>query len=290
MRVRLAGLGGRREPVVGVRLPALAATMVMTAGALAGCSTGGDGGSPSADSSPTPPPAPRAGQCYDAGEEAFERHIDRSKPVDCSAEHTLETARVIVTHEPITPDTVSRHAAACRTAFADYVGGSPEVSRLAVHVVVADDKTQAAGGHWLRCDVVAKLDTKGKTPERRTDSVKGALASGVPTELWACLNAPPDPDTNQRYVPCTEPHVAELLPEAITVGTAGEPYPGPKALDRRAERACNRLITAAGYPDHIGTNWAYPAKENWAAGDRDGACWVTATLPPIDTETNEKTP
>lgn len=250
--------------------------------AVAGCGND-DAAEPPTESPATPPPAPATGECYDAGKDAFSRHLDGSEPVDCSQPHTLETAKVIVTDEPITPDNVSEHAGACRQAFTEYVGGPPASSRLQVHFIVADEQTQAAGSHWLRCDIMAAVDTGGSKPESRTGSDKGALSDGTPHELRACLNAPPNPETKQRYVPCDEPHVAELVPEGVTLGTAGESYPGPEALETRAEQACTELIAATGYPDHIGTNWAYPSEQNWATGDRAGGCWVTATLPPIGT-------
>lgn len=257
--------------------------------ALAGCA--GDEAQPNQqdEAAPAPGPIPSVGQCYDPDEEAFDTHIDESNPVSCDEPHTLETAHVVTADEPITPDNVDTHVSACRQAVADYLGAAPVTSRLELHFIVASEQTQQAGQHWVRCDVVANEDTHGETPERRTGSLADALAERVPTELRACLNAPPDPENNQRYVACAEPHIAELVPETVTLGEPNETFPGSEELGRRAETACNDLL-ASGYPEHIGRNWAFPSQESWASGDRTGVCWVSATLPAITDEEQDPEP
>ena len=264
-------------------LVAAAAALLTVLAACTGDPAPGE--SPTPTASPKPPP--RAGQCFRPTEEQYARHVDAGRPVDCAREHTLESARVLTSEEPITADNVDRYAEACRAGFERYVGGPDDVSRLDLHFMVADEKTQASGSHWIRCDVAAMLDTEGSVPQPRTGSVADSLADGAPGELRACLNSPPRPSQKQRYVPCDDPHVAQLVPRSVRLGAVDEAFPSQETLAARAERACTRLARARAYPTYAGLNWAFPSKETWAAGDRTGSCWVSARLPGIDDPTPE---
>jgi hypothetical protein len=260
---------------------ALAAGLLL----VAGCSSGDGDKKAQPSPSGTPGAVPVVGECHAAEPSALKDHRDPSPAVACTEPHTLETVAVVTAREKVTRENVGQHAAACRKAFTTYVGATDDISRLDLTFVVPSEAAQNAGQYWVRCDALAKLDTQGTKAESRPGSVRGILASSVPVGLRACLNTPPDFAKNQPYVSCAEAHIAELVPKASDLGTVDEIYPGKGALDTRAEQRCDSLVSTSGYPTHVGKQWEFPNEASWAAGDRTGSCWVSATLPAVTAPT-----
>lgn len=258
--------------------------------ALAGCSSGEGSKNASPSPSGTPGAMPKVGECHAAEASALKNHQDPSPVVACTERHTLETVAVVPATEKVTPQNVGAHAAACRSAFSAYVGATDDVSRLDLTFMVPSVAAQNAGQYWVRCDALARLDTQGTKAESRAGSVRGVLASSVPLGLQACLNVVPDFAKNQPYVSCAQAHISELVPRASELGTVDEIYPGRGSLDTRSEERCATLVTTAGYPGHVGKQWEFPNESGWAAGDRTGSCWVSATLPAIAAPTATPAP
>lgn len=249
--------------------------------ALAGCSSGEGDKNAAPSPSGTPGALPKVGECHAAEASALKDHRDPSPVVACTERHTLETVAVVPATEQVTPKNVGQYAASCRKAFSDYVGATDDISRLDLTFMVPSEATQNAGQYWVRCDALARLDTQGTKAESRAGSVRGVLASSVPLGLRACLNTVPDFAKNQQYVSCAQAHISELVPKASELGTVDEIYPGRGSLDTRSEERCAALVSTAGYPGHVGKQWEFPNESGWAAGDRTGSCWVSATLPAV---------
>lgn len=79
-------------------------------------------------------------------------------------------------------------------------------------------------------------------------------------------------------VPCSQPHRYELYAVIDVAEAPDEPWPGPAAVDERADLAC-----LAAFSDFVGTPWAEssldylhlaPSQGPWAEGRFDARCAV----------------
>ncbi len=207
----------------------------------------------------------QVGDCYPA---------TSTQPVDCSLAHVAET--VFVSQSALARGTSA--LAPCRTAQAQFLGQDFN-TRFDVQLWVASDQS------WHRCDVSLRTSTQsGSGYQTLTGSLKGVLERGVSVPLQACLAEPYDAASDQTYVSCAEPHVAQQLVAAPAIGTLKEPFPADVA--GRAAKACNATASAA---DMLGRHRSveafYPnTADTWASGERTADCWVTAdegTLPAL---------
>lgn len=203
-------------------------------------------------------PTARAGECYADVSAA---------PVNCNLRHVAQT--VYVSKQP--PRDESSALIPCREKQAHFLGQDFN-TRLALRLWVARDKS------WYRCDVLLRNSTSGSADYQvLTGSLKGVLRKGVSIDLQACLGSAYDPATDQPYVSCQQPHVAQELFVAPAIGTLDEKFPADVA--DRAVSACNATAAASGLLTGGRTVTAFYPKDAgaWASGKRTADCWITAT-------------
>lgn len=225
----------------------VAAAVCAVAGCTAEKSTGGR-------------PSARVGDCYVSVS---------APPVTCAERHVAETVYVGKSAPPKKDEASAMIP--CRKAQADFLGQDFN-TRLDLQLWVARDRS------WYRCDVLLRNSTRGSTGYQvLTGSLKGVLRKGVAIDLQACLGSPYDPATDQPYVSCERPHVAQELFVAPAIGTLEEKFPADVA--KRATSACNATTSAAGILVGGRKVTAFYPKGSaaWASGERTADCWVTAT-------------
>ncbi len=229
-------------------LRALAATLLVV---LAGCNGTSD---------TTAPRDFRAvvGDCFDHAADP---------PVDCAQPHLAQT--VFVGDKP--PLDTALAVKPCRRAQAHFLGADLN-TRLDVQLWISNDET------WYRCDLVLRRSTRsGRGHEDLVGSLKGTLKEGAPANIQACLDGTYRPATDQPYVSCAEPHVAQELTFAPAIGVLDEPFPSDVAA--RSRNACNAAASAARM---LGANRSVHAffpndARAWSSGQRSALCWVEAT-------------
>lgn len=203
-------------------------------------------------------PPGRVGDCY---------AVVSGPPINCNQRHVAQT--VFVSHQPLT-DKASA-VTQCREAQARFLGQDFN-TRLDLQLWVARNKS------WYRCDLLLRNSTGGSTGYQAfTGSLRGVLRNGVAVDLQACLGTPYDPDADQPYVSCEQPHISQELFIAPAIGTLDEPFPADVA--DRAVTACHATASAAGLLTGGRTVTAYYPKNAaaWASGEHTADCWVTAT-------------
>lgn len=226
---------------------------------LTGCSgsSGGEG--------PVDGPQVSVGDCFTEAS---------ARPVACTENHIAQT--VFVSSTP--PPDSSAALAPCREAQADFLGQDFN-SRLDVQLWESDDRS------WYRCDVLLRNSTQGGAGYQvLRESLKHALAEGVPVPFQACLDEPYDAGVDQTYTPCDQAHVAQELTIAPAIGTPDDKFPGD--VSDRATNACNASAAAADQlVRHRTVDAYYPENADaWSTGERSADCWLTATrgrLPPV---------
>ena len=138
-----------------------------------------------------------------------------------------------------------------------------------------------------------------RSPERAKRPLAAAVALGlVALIIWglsACMGGPSSPPAtsaapyaqgdcfadfdpsaeDNRMVPCSEPHSAQL----VAVGTADEgEYPGREALEADAGQLC-RDASLKLPPDtsELKQRTVYPTQDGWQNGDRRMECFIEST-------------
>ncbi len=243
----------RRLPRAGVVSAATALCLAMTS-----CSGSSGGAAPASSKA-------AVGDCY----------VETApKPVPCTENHIAQTVFVSATPPPDS----SAALAPCREAQADFLGQDVN-TRLDVQLWEPDD------GSWYRCDVLLRNSTQAEAGYQVVrESLKDALSHGVPTSYQSCLDEPYDSSSDQTYVPCSQPHLAEELTTAPAIGTPDEKFPGD--VSERATQACNASAAAADLLVRGRTVEAYYPEnaDAWSTGERSADCWLTSRrgkLPPV---------
>jgi len=219
---------------------------------LTGCTSVVEGAaSPAAVASPTAGDdpafeAPEVGTCHDV--EVAYRPLDVPPVVDCSDEHTGETAAVADTGLPLDAEYPTEQDLmdgylgdawdeVCSYQTVDaYLQAQPNDRVYADSTGVLPTEEQwAAGARWVACDVTYGYDEPEPVPGR----LAGALQSADTAPFRACLDG--DPADND-VVPCSEPHWAEQISGLPTVAE-GTPFP--------ADQAARAVIAAQCLPDAV---------------------------------------
>lgn len=222
-----------------------------------------------------PSGAPQVGQCYDTPDAVLPDPHDPTPPVDCSEPHALETYAVLHAERRLDQQAIDALAQRCVGRVEDYLGAAFAETAISIYYFAPTQEQRADGARWVRCDAGVLADTRGSSTRDVTGSLRGALADGVPLAYRRCLGAPPQPLSSQQLVPCVRPHVAQLMPEAIDLGGADQPYPGIDALTDRANRKCAPIVQAA--LDDAGRSLVIvPTEQLWAAGSTTAQCWALA--------------
>lgn len=235
-------------------------------------------------SSATPPARPAVGDCHRLSARDLLGSADTRPAVDCSEEHTSETAfvgtfKAAVLGEPssLTGDRANRRAAGtCRTEAASYLGTDPArlwLTRVEVFWFVPTPDEVDAGADWLRCDVVVlRRDDELMTLPR---SMQGALATTAALDRFGLCGTARPGSKKFRRVACGEKHSWQAISTIPIRG--GERYPGTRRVRSIGEDPCQREAREAqGGALQYDYGWEWPTKAQWEAGQRHGYCWAPA--------------
>ncbi len=270
-----------------------AAVTVGVAALLAGCTSASPGveedrsPEPSAtrpaEPPPPPPDAPTVGECRLLTFDDIGSYTDDTKPRPCRRRHTSYAfaigelpSDVAFDGVEIDNDAVQRAAAAaCRSLFADFVGGTPAIralARLSPTYFVPEQRGFDLGARWVRCDVVGLLDDATLAP--LSPELEGLLDDvGALEEYGVCSQGEPG-SAEFVLVMCRTRHDYRAI-EAIRLDSADASYPGrdvtaQEGRDQCAELVAERLGVGGGYT----FGWTYPSAEDWSEGQRFGFCWL----------------
>ena len=239
---------------------------------------GGDSKQPTA-SVPSPP---QPGECRNLRYDATSLFSDDTSPIPCKRGHTAYTFAVkklpkdiAFTGVQIENDAVQNFAgAACRTAFARFIGGGASeraLSRLTVTYFVPTQRHFDLGAHWVRCDVIALRSdsTLADLPQELRGILDG---EGSLNAYGVCSRGEPG-SSGFRLVMCNQDH-AYRAEAALRLGRGDAPYPGEQVTRVGGRQRCEDLMA-----DLLGTDggytygWTYPSPSDWQAGQRYGYCW-----------------
>lgn len=229
-----------------------------------------------------PPPDPPAGRCYQLDfDDALAPAQPDADPRRCRRPHTSETFRVAQLdlvvdghHLAVDAPQVQQQAAQrCTERLPGLLGAGADGVRLSMVQPIWFTPTldeADAGARWLRCDAV--VITGDERLARRSGSLRGALADGVPERLAMCGTAAPDADDFERVV-CAAEHTWRAV--SVVEFVAERDYPGARAARERGRGTCEE-VGADAAADPLDYRWSYewPTKEQWGNGMRFGRCWV----------------
>ena len=233
--------------------------------------------SPSAEPTPSASPVaapvpPKNGRCYRLSFDDALAPIADADHVGCRRPHTSQTFKVGRLDEGVPVDSAraQRQArATCTKKLGQFLGADREALRLSLLTTVWFTPTLeegAAGGRWLRCDVIATAGSERLLKLPR--DVKKAA-----DDFSLCATAEPGRPASRR-VPCARPHAWRAL---ATVDLAGPAYPSAAKAAAAMEETCrSRARSAADDPLDFTWSEERPTRAQWKAGRRHGICWVPA--------------
>ncbi|HSU01095.1 MAG TPA: septum formation family protein [Nocardioides sp.] len=237
-------------------------------------------GTEAATPAPDPGPTPRVGQCHALSFRQALAVVGRTEPVACRKRHTAQTYLVgrLRLRTPagstrrVDSDAAQRQArTTCLTRLPGHLGLTPRELRLTMARAVWFTPSQQradAGAGWFRCDVVAVASPRQLLPlPRRTRGWGGAPAAAM------CATAAPGTPAFRR-VGCGTRHSWVAV---ATVDIPGRRLPPRAAIAERMESTCRDLARGRAQ-DPLDFTWSQesPTREQWAAGQRYGICWVPA--------------
>jgi hypothetical protein len=167
----------------------------------------------------------------------------------------------------------SQIAKTCPATLAPYVGGDRTTQRLSRLQVVwfSPSLEQAdAGANWYRCDIVG-LRSEGRLlplPAR----MRGALGKPAALDRFGTCGTTAPGKPGFARVACSEKHswraidVLEIDPKSRYLAKAATAAGDTACKDRASARAENSL--------KFSWSFEWPTREQWAAGQRYGYCWV----------------
>ncbi len=246
---------------------------------LSGCSGADPGPAPAAKpptaSAPvaTPAPAPeppKNGRCYRLSfDDALAPTAD-DDTVKCRRKHTSQTFRVGRLERGVQVDSARAQRQAretCTGRLGGFLDADREALRLSLLATVWFTPTLeegAAGGRWVRCDVIATAGSNRLMP--LPNNLEGALGG-----FALCATAEPGRKDSRR-VPCSSQHAWRAL---ATVDLAGSAYPSAERAGAAMEETCRSRARAAA-DDPLDFTWSEerPTRSQWKAGQHYGICWV----------------
>ncbi|GAB3021897.1 hypothetical protein GCM10011376_20910 [Nocardioides flavus (ex Wang et al. 2016)] len=264
-------------------LASLAATVVLT-----GCTSSAPDPDPSTEQSasspapaptettpPAPGPTPEVGECHALTFRQALAVVGRTAPVPCRRRHTAQTYAVgtldLTTKSGFTRRVDSSAAqrqmrTTCTARLPRHLGTTPRELRLSMVRAVWFTPSPAraeAGADWFRCDVVA------------VGSPRQLLSLPRRTKGWAapamCATSAPGTKGFDR-VACSRPHAWRAV---ATVDIPGRRLPRAAVVADRMDPVC-RDAAADAAEDPLDFSWSQesPTRQQWAAGQRYGICWV----------------
>jgi hypothetical protein len=232
------------------------------------------------------PPKPKRAACYRLTPAELTRPSNGSSPVPCRARHTARTifvgrlGTVVDGHAlAVDSDAVQRQLSrTCPRKLAAYVGGGPRIRNLSRFNVVwfsPSLEQSDAGADWFRCDLIAFDRQSSLYALPRAGGLQGVLGRrGALDTYGLCGTAAPGTRGFARVI-CARPHSWRAF---TTIGLAGgRRYPGAGTVRADGDGACRaRAHSRASNPLTFRYGWEWPTREQWAAGQHFGYCWVPA--------------
>jgi hypothetical protein len=210
-------------------------------------------------------------------------------PVDCTAQHEVETVHVGTfsgadanrDSPPPAGGPVRRKAYEdCAASARTFLGDDWRTGRLWLYLTVPQDKHWQAGARWYRCDLVAFRDVDGHLPDVPTGSLRGALSGARPYGV-GCLKVTVANGAVQSMVAadCATAHNGEF---AGVYEAPDTPYPSDAgARSAMSNKGCLSTIAKfAGVPDDANVRYrtgyityGFGAPQ-WALGNRGVRCYM----------------
>ena len=229
---------------------------------------------------PDPGPRPKVGECHALSFSQAVAVFARTEPVACRRTHTAQTYFVgrlrLTTPAGRTrfPDSVAAQRQArttCTSRLAGHLGREPRELRLSMARAVwfTPSRTRAeAGADWFRCDVVVVA-----SPRKLLRLPARTKGWGAAPAAAMCATAAPGTSAFRR-VSCGAPHAWLAV---STVDIAGAKLPPQDTITDQMDSSCRDAARArAGDPLDFSWSQESPTKDQWAAGQHYGICWVPA--------------
>ncbi|GGM68630.1 septum formation family protein [Dactylosporangium sucinum] len=277
------------------RLLLVAWALLLGAAGCSEASGSSDSAAPSAPSASTStaaePKDPAVGDCWTttAYEASDALAFDFTAPVDCAAEHHMETVHVgritgtlaAGAEVPARTDFAPLYAE-CEKAAETYLGAAWHTGQVYVYMHPPTIPEWRAGVRSFRCDVAAvDLQNNRLVPVKET--FKDSLRPGSPRTIGCAKRVVSGGrTTNLAPVACTEPHYAEFVGFARRTDVAEFPtefMAFANLFDAECERQAlaytgmsrshaSRTVGALPFRTTTGIGWQH--------GDRSARCYVTA--------------
>jgi hypothetical protein len=289
---------GADRPVTRASLGRVVALLALMTPGLSACTGGGDESSartaaPSSTVTPTgpgseptvePPPAPPAAACYRIGLVGATRPTNESRPTSCGQPHTAQTIHVgrldltpsgrRVTVE--SPAAQRQPARVCPGRLQQYVGGTLDVRRRSRFEVVWFTPTldeADRGARWFRCDAVAVADDERLLRLPLGNGLRGVLERPDALATYGLCGTAQPGSRGFRRVACALGHSWEAVSTIALPG--GRRYPGTARVRTAGDQTCaDRVRAVSASALEFSYGWEWPTREQWAAGQHYGYCWV----------------
>lgn len=218
--------------------------------------------------------------CYDYKASGTKNQAATAPAVPCEGQHSAQTfySRTLPDGFGIPAKAGAKKrlkvAKACSTkAMNAYLGladaGLP--TRFQVVTVFPSEEQWNAGERWMRCDVVLR---GGKAYARFTGSAPALVAATPREQFNFCTPSVPGSRTKAAY-PCTAPKKNWIMVAEKDLGKVGSNFPGPRTVERKAKKICERIGNAYTERKKFYPWWAiWPTRVGWQDGDRTAQCFV----------------
>ena len=164
----------------------------------------------------------------------------------------------------------------CEARTAAWLGAGKDelrTSRLTAVWFVPTPEQQQAGATWFRCDVIGFDRGDHLFPLPAPHELQGALRGDGGARYALCGTAKPGSPKFQR-VTCSLAHSWRAISAIELAGSAK--YPGEAAVRDGGTRTCSKQAHDASGATRYDYGWEWPTKQQWAAGQHYGYCWVPA--------------
>jgi hypothetical protein len=242
---------------------------------LLGACLGSSGGS-----SGVSEPAPDVGACRRLTPDDVAQPTNDTDTVSCDQAHTAQTYDVAslpdqFEHAAYDDDEVAAYAyRTCASAFVDFTGADESLAMRTILSWAWFRPSTSAwddGARWFRCDVIGggdQIRTYADLPE----TAKGLLL-GRPKDQWMVC-AQGATVSGAVKVRCSEDHDWRAV-TTIVLGSAGDDYPGDRAVQARTRDFCSKSVGAwLDYPVDYDFGYSWFHRPEWDAGNRRSICWA----------------
>lgn len=238
------------------------------------------------------PFVPTAGTCH-AGDFQPVTQLSSYEPVDCAAEHRLETVHVgtfaatAARDAPPTAGSAESRAAytACDGRAREFVGDEWRAGRLWLGLSTPSASAWSGGARWYRCDLVelSAVEDTGRQVTRR-GSLKGALVAADSPLRLTCFNvtlARTGRVDTMPAVDCAKPHNSEFAGVWSAPARLAHPVRDRDWLPFY-DGCYQRVAAYAGVPNdrdlrsRTGVVTVPAGANDWKSGDRGVRCYLWA--------------